>query len=264
MPRCGFAAGCRQPSPCGRAWMAHSHAAGPARPSRACREPRLLRPAAVPPKISRCWGGGMPSFSSTLSLMREIVSSLSMSISISLPVSVFTLICHRAEARSAYRASPKLGSAARHARSWLEKGGWTICAVLSQRPAQARRTLQAAGIFSDSGHRARPALGLGEQRRACPRASEWLMASVCRPWPPPRVWQRQGRGRVREPEGAEQSRACQRRAPRVALSRCRRKWRGRGARHGPRMPRLGCSRSAAGTWMAVRNSAELRAQACVV
>ena len=171
MPRCGFAAGCRQPSPCGRAWMAHSHAAGPARPSRACREPRLLQPAAVPPKISRCWGGGMPSFSSTLSLMREIVSSLSMSISISLPVSVFTLICHRAEARSAYRASPKLGSAARHARSWLEKGGWTVCAVLSQRPAQARRTLQAAGSFSDSGHRARPALGLGEQRRACPRAS---------------------------------------------------------------------------------------------
>ena len=171
MPRCGFAAGCRQPSPCGRAWMAHSHAAGPARPSRACREPRLLQPAAAPPKISRCWGGGMPSFSSTLSLMREIVSSLSMSISISLPVSVFTLICHRAEARSAYRASPKLGSAARHARSWLEKGGWTVCAVLSQRPAQARRTLQAAGNFSDSGHRARPALGLGEQRRACPRAS---------------------------------------------------------------------------------------------
>ena len=147
MPRCGFAAGCRQPSPCGRAWMAHSHAAGPARPSRACREPRLLQPAAAPPKISRCWGGGMPSFSSTLSLMREIVSSLSMSISISLPVSVFTLICHRAEARSAYRASPKLGSAARHARSWLEKGGWTVCAVLSQRPAQARRTLQAAGSF---------------------------------------------------------------------------------------------------------------------
>ena len=35
----------------------------------------------------------MPSFSSTLSLMREMVSSLSMSISISLPVSVLTLIC---------------------------------------------------------------------------------------------------------------------------------------------------------------------------
>ena len=215
MPRCGFAAGCRQPSPCSRAWMAHSHAAGPARPSRACQEPRLLQPAAVPPKISRCWGGGMPSFSSTLSLMREIVSSLSMSISISLPVSVFTLICHRAEARSAYRASPKLGSAARHARSWLEKGGWTVCAVLSQRPAQARRTLQAAGIFSDSGHRARPALGLGEQRRARARVADGQRAPGR--GPPPRVWQRQGRGRVREPEGAKPRLQSQRRA---AESRC--------------------------------------------
>ena len=35
----------------------------------------------------------MPSFSSTRSLMREMVSSDSMSISISLPVRVFTLIC---------------------------------------------------------------------------------------------------------------------------------------------------------------------------
>jgi len=172
MPRCGLAADCRQPSPCGRAWLVHSHAAGPARPSRACWQPRLLHPAAVPPKISRCWGGGMPSFSSTLSLMREIVSSLSMSISISLPVSVFTLICHRAEATSAYRASPKLGSAARHARSWLEKGGWTVCAVLSQRPAQARRTLQAAGSFSDSGHQVRPGSCLGEQRRARARVAD--------------------------------------------------------------------------------------------
>ena len=243
MPRCGFAAGCRQPSPCGRAWMAHSHAAGPARPSRACREPRLLQPAAVPPKISRCWGGGMPSFSSTLSLMREIVSSLSMSISISLPVSVFTLICHRAEARSAYRASPKLGSAARHARSWLEKGGWTVCAVLSQRPAQARRTLQAAGNFSDSGHRARPGLGLGEQRR--PPAREWLVASVCRPWPPPRVWQRQGRGRVREPEGAAPGAEPEARGGRE--SRCRRKWRGRGRRTDLAHARVACSRCAPGS-----------------
>ena len=240
MPRCGFAAGCRQPSPCGRAWMAHSHAAGPARPSRACREPRLLQPAAVPPKISRCWGGGMPSFSSTLSLMREIVSSLSMSISISLPVSVFTLICHRAEARSAYRASPKLGSAARHARSWLEKGGWTVCAVLSQRPAQARRTLQAAGNFSDSGHRARPALGLGEQRRARARVADGQRAPGR--GPPPRVWQRQGRGRVREPEGAKPRLQSQARG-RVALSPkvARQGGKARTSRDPPGW--LGCSRS---------------------
>ena len=47
----------------------------------------------LPPKMRRCCGGGMPSFSSTRSLMRAIVSSDSMSISISLPVSVLTLIC---------------------------------------------------------------------------------------------------------------------------------------------------------------------------
>lgn len=39
-----------------------------------------------------CWIGGMPSFSSTLSLIRSMVSDGSMSISISLPVKVFTLI----------------------------------------------------------------------------------------------------------------------------------------------------------------------------
>ena len=39
-----------------------------------------------------CWTGGIPSFSSTRSLMRSIVSLGSMSISISLPVRVFTLI----------------------------------------------------------------------------------------------------------------------------------------------------------------------------
>mmetsp|Transcript_2675 Transcript_2675/g.6820 ORF Transcript_2675/g.6820 Transcript_2675/m.6820 type:complete len:247 (-) Transcript_2675:314-1054(-) len=43
--------------------------------------------------MRRCCGGGMPSFSSTRSLIREIGSSPSMSISISLPVSVLTLIC---------------------------------------------------------------------------------------------------------------------------------------------------------------------------
>ena len=242
MPRCGFAAGCRQPSPCGRAWMAHSHAAGPARPSRACREPRLLQPAAVPPKISRCWGGGMPSFSSTLSLMREIVSSLSMSISISLPVSVFTLICHRAEARSAYRASPKLGSAARHARSWLEKGGWTVCAVLSQRPAQARRTLQAAGSFSDSGHLARW-VGSVWESSAVP-AREWLTdgkrapavaaaagVAAAGPWPGSRA-----RGRQASPAEPEAR-------GRVALSQKVARQGGE-ARTSRRQPGwLGCSRS---------------------
>ncbi len=40
-----------------------------------------------------CWMGGMPSFSSTRSLIRAMVSVGSMSISISLPVSVLTLIC---------------------------------------------------------------------------------------------------------------------------------------------------------------------------
>ena len=42
----------------------------------------------------------MPSFSSTRSLIREMVSSDSMSISISLPVSVLTLICAQARPRS--------------------------------------------------------------------------------------------------------------------------------------------------------------------
>lgn len=46
----------------------------------------------TPAKMRRCWMGGMPSFSSTLSLMRSTVSVGSMSISISRPVSVFTLI----------------------------------------------------------------------------------------------------------------------------------------------------------------------------
>lgn len=42
----------------------------------------------LPEKISRCCCGGMPSFSSTRSLMRSTLSVGSMSISISLPVSV--------------------------------------------------------------------------------------------------------------------------------------------------------------------------------
>ena len=84
----------------------------------------------------------MPSFSSTLSLMREIVSSLSMSISISLPVSVLTLICHRSRHLVSPRASPKhaceLGFAARHARSWLGKVAGRSAADLSQRACTDR------------------------------------------------------------------------------------------------------------------------------
>ena len=45
----------------------------------------------------------MPSFSSTRSLMREMVSSDSISISISLPVSVFTLICRADDDRTSAR-----------------------------------------------------------------------------------------------------------------------------------------------------------------
>ncbi len=44
-----------------------------------------------PPKISRCCLGSIPAFSSTRSLMRHIVSVGSMSISVWLPVSSFTL-----------------------------------------------------------------------------------------------------------------------------------------------------------------------------
>ena len=46
----------------------------------------------VPHATHRCWTGGIPSFSSTRSLMRSMESLGSISISISLPVSVFTLI----------------------------------------------------------------------------------------------------------------------------------------------------------------------------
>lgn len=43
----------------------------------------------LPEKIRRCCCGGIPSFSSTRSLMRSTLSVGSMSISISLPVSVY-------------------------------------------------------------------------------------------------------------------------------------------------------------------------------
>jgi hypothetical protein len=200
MPRCGLAADCRQPSPCGRVWMAHSHAAGPARPSRACWQPRLLHPAAVPPKISRCWGGGMPSFSSTLSLMREIVSSLSMSISISLPVSVFTLICHRAEATSAYRASPKLGSAAgTHVHRSKKVAGRSARFSVSDLHRRGALFRQQAAFLTLA---TRCALGRVWESSVVP-AREWPMASVCRPWPPPRAPAPLGRGRFeRQEEGA--------------------------------------------------------------
>ena len=79
--------------------------------------------------------------------------------------------------------------------------------------------------------------------------------------PPPRVWQRQGRGRVREPEGAKPRLQSQARG-RVALSP--KVARQGGEARTSQWPRLGCSRSAAGTWMTVRNSAELRAQASAV
>ena len=171
MPRCGFAAGCRQPSPCGRAWMAHSHAAGPARPSRACREPRLLQPAAVPPKISRCWGGGMPSFSSTLSLMREIVSSLSMSISISLPVSVFTLICHRARPgqRTGRRQNlaPRRGTHVHGSKKVAGRSARFSVSDLHRRGALFRPLAIFLTLATE-----RPALGLGEQRRARARVAD--------------------------------------------------------------------------------------------
>ena len=63
-------------------------------------------------------------------------------------------------------------------------------------------------------------------------AREWLMASVCRA-----VDRRRGCGSGRAVAGFESQRArrlgqSQRRA--AAESRCRRKWRGRGATHGPR------------------------------
>ena len=245
MPRCGFAAGCRQPSPCGRAWMAHSHAAGPARPSRACREPRLLQPAAVPPKISRCWGGGMPSFSSTLSLMREIVSSLSMSISISLPVSVFTLICHRARPgqRTGRRQNlaPRRGTHVHGSKKVAGRSARFSVSDLHRRGALFRQL----AVFSDSGHRA-PLRWVWESS-AVP-AREWLMASVRRA-----VDRRRGCSSGRAVAGFESQRApslaC--RARRAAESRCRRKWRGRGARHGPRATRpaglVAPAPSAAGT-----------------
>ena len=217
MPRCGFAAGCRQPSPCGRAWMAHSHAAGPARPSRACREPRLLQPAAVPPKISRCWGGGMPSFSSTLSLMREIVSSLSMSISISLPVSVFTLICHRARPgqRTGRRQNlaPRRGTHVHGSKKVAGRSARFSVSDLHRRGALFRPLAIFLTLATE-----RPALGLGEQRRARARVADGQR--VPGRGPPPRVWQRQGRGRVREPEGAKPRLQSQRRAAESLCALC--------------------------------------------
>ena len=53
---------------------------------------QILELTCFPEKISLCCGGGIPSFSSTLSLILSTLSVGSMSISISLPVSVFTLI----------------------------------------------------------------------------------------------------------------------------------------------------------------------------
>ena len=162
------------------------------------------QPAAVPPKISRCWGGGMPSFSSTLSLMRAIVSSLSMSISISLPVSVLTLICHRRRHRSAHEPmAPHLNTSARLAlrrgthvhgsNRWLD--GLRRFSV--SEPAQARRTCQAAGSFSElwppRGARLR-------SRRAARRRAPWPVACACRPCSPAGGAQA---GPVRAREGAE-------------------------------------------------------------
>ena len=161
------------------------------------------QPAAVPPKISRCWGGGMPSFSSTLSLMRAIVSSLSMSISISLPVSVLTLICHRRRHRSAHEPmAPHLNTSARLAlrrgthvhgsNRWLD--GLRRFSV--SEPAQARRTCQAAGSFSELW----PPRGawVRDGRAPRPRAQR-LVARVWPPWPPDGAQA----APVREREGAE-------------------------------------------------------------
>ena len=158
------------------------------------------QPAAVPPKISRCWGGGIPSFSSTLSLMREIVSSLSMSISISLPVSVFTLICHRSRhlvsptglAKTPVRLASRRGTHVHGSRRWLD--GLRRFSV--SEPAQARRTCQAAGSFSELWP---PRWAWLRSRRAARRRARWPVACVCRPCSPggPQA------GPVRAREGAE-------------------------------------------------------------
>jgi len=52
---------------------------------------RLSSASCLPPKISRCCRGSIPSFSSTRSLMRAMVSVESMSISVWVPVSSLTL-----------------------------------------------------------------------------------------------------------------------------------------------------------------------------
>ena len=93
----------------------------------------------------------MPSFSSTRSLMRAMVSSDSMSISISFPVSVFTLICttrtrHETQERqtedgwSSEGSSPKVlavACAAMPHSSGIEST--TILQMLSQRWQTASR-----------------------------------------------------------------------------------------------------------------------------
>ena len=58
----------------------------------------------APANIRRCWMGGMPSFSSTLSLIRSTVSVGSMSISISRPVRVLTLMVMPARTRGSTRS----------------------------------------------------------------------------------------------------------------------------------------------------------------
>jgi len=60
---------------------------------------------ALPPKTSRCCEGGIPSFSSTRSLIREILSEGSISSSISLPVKVLILTSMAAWKRWRRRAT---------------------------------------------------------------------------------------------------------------------------------------------------------------
>ena len=142
----------------------------------------------------------MPSFSSTLSLMREIVSSLSMSISISLPVSVFTLICHRSRhlvsptglAKTPVRLASRRGTHVHGSNRWLD--GLRRFSV--SEPAQARRTCQAAGSFSELW----PPRGAWFRDGRAPRPlAQRLVARVWPPWPPDGAQA----GPVREREGAE-------------------------------------------------------------
>ena len=195
---------------------------GAAHPSMLYSDAFLSSVICLPPKMRRCCGGGMPSFSSTRSLMRPMVSSLSMSISISLPVSVFTLICgarrgcgRRAESRrDGTRTRPAPADAARApplraARSWRRRAHVHVDALDAEKLSAEKDAKRAdrchlASLLTDhqaqrstlSGYQAKPFGGAGFwwncQRQTAPTELSSLPAALpgarsltrCETWVP--------------------------------------------------------------------------------